>query len=148
MSSYMNTDQPSSSGGVIVTPGPAVVRITPLGFYLRAKEFADAGELLVAQTGRATPVSAFLCCRASELAFKAFLLARGDSVNRVAQLGHDLAKGLVDAYARGIDAVVDLAAEERNLLLEVNDDYMGHKLAYFDMFHTVTESQRPNLGVL
>jgi HEPN domain-containing protein len=114
-----------------------VIRVTPFGFYHRARDFVEAAELLRQQTERFSPIAAFLFCRASELALKAFLLARGDSLDQVKALGHDLTRALTDSYARGIDSAVALDPADRQMLLDVNDDYVGHKLAYFDVAWSV-----------
>jgi hypothetical protein len=129
----MSESQPPSSGGVVVATETGHVYITPVGFWVRAKEFLEAGELLSTNAGRVTPVSAFLFCRASELALKSFLLARGSDIDGVRGIGHDLAEALGEAYARGIDTVVALTTVDNSVLRAMNAHYLGHRLAYFDL---------------
>lgn len=43
-------------------------------------------------------------------------LARGSRIVRAREIGHDLSKALIDAFARGMDAVVMLGQEEKSEL--------------------------------
>lgn len=141
----MNSESADSPRPIVVTPQPARFRISPLGFHQRAREFVDASNLLCEKAGRFSFVAAFLSCRGIELALKAYLLARGDSVEHVRTYGHDLSKALVETYARGIDVVVDLSLDERELLMAINGDYIENNFAYFDLFSAVAAPKNPDL---
>jgi hypothetical protein len=138
----------TGSGPVVVTPEPARFRISPLGFHQRACEFVDASKLLSEKAGRFSFVAAFLACRGIELALKAYLLARGDSIEEVKGLRHDLSKTLVESYARGMDVVVNLTSQERELVMAINGDYVENKFAYFDLFSAVVAPKNPDLHQL
>jgi hypothetical protein len=131
-------DQGSKPEPTTVTPGTGHVRLSPLGFHLRARDFFDIAELARARAERFSPVAAFLYARSIELALKSYLLARGDSVDRVAAFGHDLALLLTESFARGLDAVVPLTSEDKRTLLATNNHYLTNQLAYFDLFATVS----------
>lgn len=147
MSSSVNSP-PDFPRDVVITPEPAYIRVTPIGFHVRAREFLDAAKLLAADSGRFSFAAAFLACRSIELGLKAYLIARGDSPEDVRSIGHDLQKSLTDCYARGIDVVVSLTSAERDLILRVNSDYMGHNFAYFDLYTTVFARVDPELHLL
>lgn len=139
---------PISSGPIVVTPRPAVLHMSPLGFFIHAREFLDASTLLSEKRGRTTFVAAFLSCRAIELGLKAFLLATGDSVKKVKRLNHNLARALDASYDRGLAAVVELTASERELLTSVNPQYMAQTLAYWDLFSSVAAPKNSDLHAL
>ena len=118
-----------------------------LAFY-SVREFLDASLLLSAKSARFSFVAAFLACRSIELGLKAYLLARGDTLEDVKEIQHDLNKGLTESFARGIDVVVQLTSDERDLILSVNNDYMGHNFAYFDLQSAVVAPKNPDLHLL
>lgn len=60
----MEFSAPIPSGPQVARPKPAVLRITPLGFFLHARDFLEASVLLSEKRGRTTFVAAFLSCRA------------------------------------------------------------------------------------
>ena len=123
---------------LVLAPEPAFARLTPLGFHIRATDFFEIAELARVRAEQFSPVASFLYCRALELSLKAYLLARGDSTSDVARFGHDLERLLVEAYARGIDVVLELGVEQRAMILSMNEQYMSNRLAYFDLFATVS----------
>jgi HEPN domain-containing protein len=128
------------SGPQVVTPGTANVRMGPLGFHIRANDFFELAEVGRAKGRRYVPVAALLYCRSVELALKAYLLARGQTLDQVARLGHDLEMLLVEAYARGLDVVAALTEGERRVVLDMHGHYQSSKLAYFDLFETISGS--------
>jgi HEPN domain-containing protein len=129
---------PGSNPVVVVIPGPTHVYLGPLGTHRRASDFLEAAEFVRERQGRFTPVAAFLCCRSVELTLKAFLLARDNASGKVKEFGHDIVHLLIEAHARGLDAVVRLSADELAALPQANDDYMNNRLAYFDLFATIS----------
>jgi HEPN domain-containing protein len=126
------------SNPVVITPGTGNVYMGPAGTHIRAEDFLKAAELLRESAERFMPVAAFLCCRSVELALKAFLLARGETNALVRGFGHDLVQLLNEAHARGLDAVVSLNGDELAILRAANEDYMEHRLAYFDLTATIS----------
>jgi hypothetical protein len=138
---------PVDSGPIVVTPGTAHVRITPIAYFSRAEEFLKAGNLLKQAEGRTTPVAAFLFCRTCELALKAYLLARGNRRSDVKRWIHDLDRLLVESYARGIDAVIVLSAQEKAILAQINQEYVAHELAYFEIA-SLAKSRVPSIEAL
>lgn len=141
---------PSSSqrGGIVITPKPAILHVSPLGFWTHANDFLDASLLLSEKRGRTTFVSAFLACRAIELGLKAFLLATGDRVSSVKGARHNIIKALAESDARGLQVVVELSEREREVLESVNNQYTNNKLAYYDLFASVAEPRNPDLDFL
>lgn len=129
--------------------GVASARGGPLGLQLRARAFLEAAQLTHAKVERFSPVASFLYCRALEVAFKAYLLARDGTLDQVAAFGHDLERLLVESFAHGLDAAVVLSVDERQVILDVNEHYLGNKLAYFDLFATLGGySGHPELDAL
>lgn len=122
------------SGPVVLVSKPATARLAPLGFHIHANNFFELAEKAKGEGQRFVPVAAFLYCRAIELALKAFLLARGQTVDDVVRHGHDLQKLLLEAYARGLDVVGPLSIEERKTICDLHGQYPNpSKLAYFDV---------------
>ena len=113
-----------------VNPEPVSGHVGPLGFHVRAAEFLEVANLARARNTRFSPVAAFLYYRAIELTLKAYLLARGDGLEHLAALRHDLIALLTEAHARGIDAVLVLSSDELQLLRDGTPDYRDHTLAY------------------
>lgn len=144
----MEFSAPIPSGPQVARPKPAVLRITPLGFFLHARDFLEASVLLSEKRGRTTFVAAFLSCRAIEMGLKAYLLARGDSVKTVKLLDHDLTRALTESYARGIDVLVELTEADRDVLRAVNAQYRAHTLAYWELFSSVAAPKNPDLHLL
>jgi HEPN domain-containing protein len=145
----MSDQSEPGSNPVVVTPGIGHVRLGPLGTQLRAGEFLAAAELLQERRERFTPVAAFLCCRSVELTLKAFLLARGNTYDQMKEFAHDIVHLLSEAHARGLEAVVLLSGDELRVLRQANCDYMQNRLAYFDLFSTMSHyPNQPELGAL
>jgi HEPN domain-containing protein len=119
---------------VVISPGTGHSDFGPSGAHLRARDFLEAADLVRGKAERFTPVAAFLYCRSIELSLKAFLLATGDTVKDVKDFGHSLLRLLRKANVRGFDAFVAISAQEEGIIRSVNPDYVGQRLAYFDIF--------------
>ena len=113
--------------------GGSRILLSPHAYSLRAVDFLTAAKALRSLKQEQFTVVAFLYCRASELALKAFLLARGNSTKQVRSFVHDLQLLLIEAYARGFDQFISLSIDGRSCLLRVNEAYTEHKLAYFEV---------------
>src|SRR3990170_611670 len=75
----------------MVSPGPGVVQMDPVGFWIYARDFRRAADVLPNKSAF-SPVAYYLHCHSIELSLKAFLLRRGISLRvlRNRPLGHDL----------------------------------------------------------
>jgi hypothetical protein len=120
----------------------AYARISPLGVHMQARTYQRAGDHVRIDGGQPDAV-AFLYCRAIELAIKAYLVARGESVDRMTKFGHDLTILLVETDARGLDRILLLTAPEKDLIRRAGVLYEDNKLGYFDLMHTVTGPRLP-----
>jgi hypothetical protein len=108
---------------------------TPSGFLTHAREFLDAGILVL--NNRAEEVSLpayFLLGRSVELSLKAFLLARGVKASELKsrKYGHNLSSLLETALERGIVNEVKLDAIEIGVIKLLNYDYMEKRFEYRD----------------
>jgi hypothetical protein len=117
---------------VVLTPQPATLRVGPIDFFRAAKDCCDAADLLREHSKPYPRVLASFYCQAVELALKAYLLARGDTVRKVKRRRHDLRRLLVDSFALGIDDVVDITPAERKLLIDLSKRYERARLTYFE----------------
>ncbi|MGH8059104.1 MAG: hypothetical protein ACREOH_18020 [Candidatus Entotheonellia bacterium] len=117
---------------------PVVVRVTPYGFLRYAKEFLQAAQAIPRQDGF-SPVPYYLFCRSLELGLKAFVLAKGDTVEAVKKkLGHDLIKTLTRANALGLAAIVPVSPDELSEVAKANAYYVGKGFEYFQLIPAVT----------
>jgi hypothetical protein len=128
----------------ITTPLPIRYRMGPLGTWMHARAFKIAADDLRGhQPGQMPSVVAFLYCRAIELTFKAYLLARGLPLDVVRAWRHNLAGLLLEVHVWRFDEVVSLTAEERDLIRRASDPYEDNVLGYFDLIYTVTGGSKP-----
>jgi hypothetical protein len=129
----------SIPGAVNITTGePIRYRMSPLGTWMHARAFKIAADgLRGQQPGQMPGVVAFLYCRAIELGFKAYLLARGVPARVVRAWGHKIGGLLVEAHVWRIDEVVALTADEKDLVRRAGDAYEAHVLGYFDLMATL-----------
>lgn len=130
----MTVDVPRANNVIVVVPGPAVVNLTCLGFYLAAGDFLVAARASAPLMRPRSFVGHFLCCQSIELSLKAFLSLKGYERDRMKRLGHKL-KALFDAAVPfGLAHVVSLEANDRLLLGEASDWYDssgGKRFQYF-----------------
>jgi hypothetical protein len=127
----------------VVTLKSIHMRTGPLGTYMHGRAFQVAADASRGLPGHMPGVTAFLYCRALELAFKAYLVLRGQSVRSVRAFKHDLGKLLIETDARGIDHIVTLNAGDKDLIRQAAGLYEEHKLGYYDLFHTLTGPKLP-----
>ncbi|MBS9405656.1 hypothetical protein KG088_18890 [Halomonas sp. TRM85114] len=128
-----------SDEGVVAQVGTATVHMKPVGFALYADEFLLAG-LSIPDQSRArgnttfTPVPYYLFCRALELALKAFLLTKGESLDSLKKkYRHDLVKLWRKAQLYGILEAIDFRSPGfENHIVSANKYYKGKTFEYFD----------------
>jgi hypothetical protein len=135
-----------------ISPGTGVANISPIGFHHYASEFAtSARQAQAAGRGSAfSPVPYYLYCRSLELGLKAFLLAKGGTLDELkSDLGHDLGKILREARGRGLEQTVPFAAHWEDELRKANAYYPSKGFEYFEIKTAVRGyPQLPALDVL
>ncbi len=119
--------------GMTVSVEPATFRMTPVGFAVYAEQFLKAAQSIPTD-GKFTPVPYYLYCRALELIFKAFLLAKGHRLSKLRKkYGHNLKALWKAARKDGLaDAVPELPSEIGSVLALANPYYKGKAFEYFD----------------
>ena len=127
----------TSPRNIVIKAEPAVVNITPYGFWHYGKEF-----LAVVQDTSPpppySPVPYYLTGRSIELALKAFLLMKGFSKKDVKNnFGHDLEKLLERAESEGLGGVVTLTPEHKTAIIVANDYYCSKGFEYFEVLKGV-----------
>jgi len=99
--------------------------------------WTDANEMFLASKHLATdkrfefsqPLY-FLLGHAIELSFKSYLLARGESLERLKRIGHDLNVCLDEAEKAGIVDLVHLSPTDRALVTLMNRSYKSKEFEY------------------
>jgi len=106
----------------------------PFGFWKRAKEFLNAGDLVMAQSQSQlsrSMVAYYLYCHGLELALKAFLRAKGVKTEKLKRVhGHDLRKVLGRCDRLGLREFVDMKPEQRGALEQVAPSYVAKTFEY------------------
>src|SRR5262245_43895341 len=106
-------------------------RLSPVVFAEQANEFLEAARREFGQRGVGISFPGyFLVSRALELAFKSFLLLKGQSEAQLRRVGHDLERSLSDARTHGLDEVIKLAPEHEAAVRMVNVYYLAKDLEY------------------
>ena len=130
---------------------PVVVNISPLGFHRYATEFLTAARSIPPLTSF-SPVPYNLYCRSVELAFKAFLLARGINKRDLMKrdvFRHDLIKGLALAEKHDFGNFVTVTSAHKVELEKANKFYDAKVFEYFDVTKALTGySGLPDLSIL
>lgn len=125
----------------VLNARPIVLKISPFGLLLYAKEFLGAARALSHRDGF-SPVPYYLLCHSIETGMKAFILAKGGSHrNNKRKLGHDLATVLASADGLGFAAIVPISPDERRELSEANAYYDNKGFEYFELGLMVTGSR-------
>ena len=119
---------------IVVQVGTATFRMSPVGFAIYADQFLKAAQSVSEADTKFTPVPYYLYCRALELIFKAFLLAKGHKLSDLKDdYGHNLVALWNAAGQDGLaDAVPELPSEIESVLALVNPYYKGKAFEYFD----------------
>ena len=105
----------------------------PSGFHVRATSFVECADSLSQGKRPWLVVQAFLYARATELALKAFLLAKGNTIMDAKKLGHDLEKLLKRAKELGLDQMVPPRKGDADLFRRLNEYYCDKRLEYFEL---------------
>lgn len=142
----------SDSGDIVISPEPAVVNISPLGFHRYSSEFYEAARSLQRPESY-SPVHYYLYCRSLELVLKAYLLAKGISKKKLKnKFRHDLEKTLRKADSLGLGGTVSISDEQRVHLALANAHYKSKAFEYFEVstwFRRMKgQSKLPSLDVL
>jgi HEPN domain-containing protein len=106
---------------------------TPLGLWNRAKEFAEAANVVANAAGNQKSLPAYyLWGHSIELSLKAFLFSRGVPLRKLASrnFGHDLEALLEEAKRHNIKTVVVLTRSERLVIIALNYDYKAKHFEY------------------
>lgn len=125
--------------------------LAPFALLKYAEDFLEAAECLPRTDRPFSPVRCYLACRPIELALKAFLCARGQSLLDLAGpgMGHNLAALLTSAEEAGLMAHVDFSARQ---LLEVRraSTYYNEKVFEYPSIAEATNGypQKPDVAVL
>ena len=124
---------PGMPQGVVVTPEPARVRLSPPGFHYYASDFLRAGKAVAEGAPPFSPVAYYLFARSIELSIKAYLVVHRVSERRLKskQLGHNLEALLTEAIARDLLAHVPLSNGEQEEIRRTNRYYSSKVFEYF-----------------
>jgi hypothetical protein len=137
-------------GNVVIKAPPMVLNISPLGFHRYAAEFLRAAHDFQGNGGF-SPVPYYLFCRSTELALKAFLLAKGIPKKSLKErnLGHDLEKVLKKAISMGLAEVISISPRHMEELRKANNYYASKGFEYFEVIKAATGHQNlPDLPIL
>lgn len=108
-------------------------RTTSLGFWRHAKEFADAGSLVLNQAGSRVSLPAYyLLGHSIELSLKAFLVGRRLTVAKLRSkaFGHDLRVCLEEARRLKLGREVKLTRLEVGVIQLLSFDYAAKRFEY------------------
>jgi hypothetical protein len=134
---------------IVIEAKTAHLNITPFGFLRWAKEYLRAADACPPTEGF-SPVPYFLFCRSIELALKAFLLARGETVKDLKKkVNHNLVRVLGDADGAGLGHYAVLSAMDRAEIKKANKYYSKKGFEYCVVMDAVTGYRElPSLVVL
>ena len=126
-------------GNHVIKVQSAVLHISPLGFHRYASEFLRAEQGFKINDSF-SPVPYYLICRSTELALKAFLLAKGVPKRTLKgrTLGHDLEKVLKNAISLGLDKVLSITPQYKEELRKANNYYASKGFEYFEVTRAAT----------
>jgi hypothetical protein len=118
-------------------------RSTPAGYWHFAAQYFVAAKAVSAARGNLMLPALQMYGQSLELALKAFLLKRGDSLADVEQMRHHLTKILGAARRRRLGTCVKLSRNEVALVQLLSENYAVHRFRYIVTgFTCVPESAR------
>jgi hypothetical protein len=117
----------------------ATIHIGAAGYHRYASEFLGAYERFVPQDSGFTPVPYFLVCRSIELAFKSYLVARGNTKKDLMNLSHVLIDGLNKARGEGIGSFIIITDEEISLITSIDAYYHKKQFEYFERLDWIVD---------
>ena len=117
---------------ITLTPEPATIKMSPYMFQKYGADFLRAAQDLPGVEDDYGPVRPYLACRALELGFKAYCLAKGDKQTdfKGKGIGHDLEEGLARANSYGLGGVLSLTPLEEAELAKANRHYAKKGFEY------------------
>ena len=104
-----------------------------LAFWRRAKEFADAANLVAEAAGTRVSLPAYyLWGHSIELSFKVFLIGHDIPPKELKSrdLGHNLTSLLKKAQSLGIEKTIHLYPQDIGVITVLNQDYAEKKFEY------------------
>ncbi len=117
-------------------PNGAIESTTPAGLWRYAREYLEAAELIRPKdyTHKLSAPTCYLLGHSIELLLKAFLLAKGRSLDDLVDIGHDLQRALEEADSANLVAFAPSENDYRGLqeLVDIiQDEYKFHGFRYF-----------------
>ena len=132
---------------IVLSPLP-IINLSPLGFYRYAKEFHSAAESYKPIDGF-TPVPYYLYCRSLELLFKAYLLSKGITKQKLKKYSHNLNKVLNKSKELEIEELITISKEEVNNIESANKYYHKKGFEYFEVVDAIKGYENlPELNIL
>jgi len=129
----------------------AKARLGPLGLIQYAQYYLDGARSVQPSQDTLPVVRTFLAARAVELALKAFLAVKGNTLVELAGglYGHDLKQLIAEADKRDLQAIVKLTDEQHAGIIKASEYYLEKVLEY----PSVSEAVRgyrgmPNADIL
>lgn len=129
-------------------------RTTAFGMWRFAESYLQAAEVVEDFSKSDLHIVApryYLIGHAIELSLKAFLLAKGVSLQELRSMkliGHDLERALVRAEALGFLEISPLSDEERNLIILLNKTYHSKEHEYITTGYVVLPETKKLLSIL
>ncbi|MBI5427974.1 MAG: hypothetical protein HZA02_06815 [Nitrospinae bacterium] len=130
-----------------------------LGTWHYAKSFFEAGQIIKEYTEDKTSLLSpayYLYGHAIELVLKSYLQTKGQSIDNLKKLGHDLKKILNEADLLGLKDICALGTEESEAIKTINPYYKGKEFEYLvtgfksfpnlDFLHTATDTLLSKIG--
>ena len=134
---------------IVIQPKTAHITMGPTGFVVYAGDFLNAYKSF--ETDKPfSPAKYYLVCRSVELSLKSYLLLKNVPIRKVKyNLSHDLHKILKKSKELGINAVVDIADNEKEEIEKANSWYNRKGFEYFDIQNIVEGIDTlPDLNVM
>ena len=106
-------------------------RTTGMGLWTDARDMLAAAKVVSADTRLANSHPAYyLAGHGLEEAFKAFLRARGQALNDLRCIGHNLDHALGAAISHGIEDLCALSAQDKAMIGQLNPYYKAKHFEY------------------
>jgi len=120
------------------------------GYWLRlyAGDFLAAAKVFEPPKNRFSAVPYYLICHSIELSLKSFLFSAGFNKVDRKKLNHDLLKALRSAEDNGINAHIEITANDRVVLCKANRLYTKKEFEYFESLETIYDPHDFELGTL
>jgi hypothetical protein len=126
-------------------------RLGPLGLQMYAADYLSAAKEVAPPEVRFSQARIFLVCRALELALKAFLSLKGNSLEKLAdgKCGHNLEYLLSQAKQRGLSTLINLEERHRFQICRASTYYLEKVFEYPALAEAMTGySKSPDTSLL